>query len=338
MAVLLLALVPQLVYGDRGMIPVVPGVSVYEPGQKAIIAWNGREEILILSTDVYSSKKTLVFEMLPLPSKPEKIELASFGSFEEVQRLIFGRIVKMYRALDKAAKEVTVVFHEKIGAHDITVVQAGDTLEFVGWMEDFLKKSGIEREVSLKDFEPVVRDYMARGFRFYVLDLIEVSLEQNSVEPILYKFETSFFYYPLKITSPLEGETRIALFTLTEGTIQDGYYPLRKATYRTSEGQKPIEFRVSNGELSKIDLRIGELFREGAWLTVLLYEGKLSNLTSDIMIPEEAVTPFVSPTIKIDVVIPVHAVVTYMITGALCTLAGMALMFIIMRLKRRAET
>ncbi|MEM3666844.1 MAG: hypothetical protein QW222_07180 [Candidatus Bathyarchaeia archaeon] len=34
------------------MIPIQPQVSVYEPGQKAIIAWNGTEEILILSTDV----------------------------------------------------------------------------------------------------------------------------------------------------------------------------------------------------------------------------------------------------------------------------------------------
>jgi len=45
-------------YADRGLITVSPEISVYEPGQKAIVAWNGQEEILILSTDVNSSGET----------------------------------------------------------------------------------------------------------------------------------------------------------------------------------------------------------------------------------------------------------------------------------------
>lgn len=73
------------VYADRGMIPVDPEVSVYEPGQKAILAWNGHEEVMILSTDVTSSKETLVVEILPLPSKPT-VEAASFQSFEEKRK------------------------------------------------------------------------------------------------------------------------------------------------------------------------------------------------------------------------------------------------------------
>ena len=83
---LLLSLfLPLLVFpcvnADRGMIPVIEGVSIYEPGQKAILAWNGREEIMILSTDVSSSEETLVVEILPLPSKPV-VEAASFDSFD----------------------------------------------------------------------------------------------------------------------------------------------------------------------------------------------------------------------------------------------------------------
>lgn len=127
------------------MIPVSPEVSVYEPGQKAIVAWNGQEEILILSTDVTSSSETLVLELLPLPSEPE-VEAASFQSFEEIQRLIWeeGLNQFMYSSKDGARSgSVEVVFHEEIGAHDITVVRATGAVELVDWMKDFLQANSL---------------------------------------------------------------------------------------------------------------------------------------------------------------------------------------------------
>jgi hypothetical protein len=50
---------------DRGMIAAYPDVSVYEPGQKAILAWNGREEVMILSTDVKANNNTKALEIVP---------------------------------------------------------------------------------------------------------------------------------------------------------------------------------------------------------------------------------------------------------------------------------
>ncbi|MEA2090509.1 MAG: DUF2330 domain-containing protein [Thermoproteota archaeon] len=195
------------VYADRGMIPVSPEVSVYEPGQKAILAWNGQEEIMILSTDVTSSSETLVLELLPLPSKPD-VEAASFKSFEEIQMLIWEEGVNLYYGLSKGearAGSVEVVFHEEIGAHDVTVVTAIDAVELVDWMKNFLEMNNVTEPVSLGGFEPAVEDYMSRGFRYYVLDLITVGPDERSVDPILYRFDSTFLYYPLIITSPVEG-------------------------------------------------------------------------------------------------------------------------------------
>jgi hypothetical protein len=58
------------------MIPIIPNVNIYGPGQKAIVAWNGEVERLILSTDVYASASSTVLEFLPLPSQPTRIEMA----------------------------------------------------------------------------------------------------------------------------------------------------------------------------------------------------------------------------------------------------------------------
>ena len=326
-----------LVYADRGMIPVTPDVSVYEPGQKAILAWNGHEEVMILSTDVTSSQETLVVEILPLPSKPT-VEAASFQSFEEIQHLVWneGLNMFMYNTEGQARSgSVEVVFHEEIGAHNITIVKAGDTSELVSWMENFLESSGAEYEVSLGSFESVVDDYMDRGFRYYVLDLITVSSEEKSVDPILYRFNSDFLYYPLVITSPVGGNTEITLFILTEEKINEDYFPFQKASYRGLDGGwKPIEFVLSKGDLSKIDLRIGEIFQYKAWLTVLKYDGKVSWLNRDLMI---SATPTTEPTINVEVALPPTMIVLSVLLGAASTLAGVISTLVITRFKLRKE-
>jgi hypothetical protein len=274
-----------VVYADRGMIPVISEVSVYEPGQKAIIAWNGIEEILILSTDVLSTSNTAILEILPLPSIPKKIEKASVESFNVIQNLIWYYMpISPPLRYGNETDEVKIVFNEEIGMHDITVVEASNVSAFVEWINMFLLENGISQEVSLQNFELVIEDYMSRGFQFYVLDLVELFSEQRSVEPILYEFDTIFLYYPLLITSPVGGEGKIILFLLTNGIVESGYDPFNKAHYYSSTTVEPIQFRLSNKELSAIDPNIGRLFGGEALMTVLVYEGSLSMLTKDITI------------------------------------------------------
>jgi hypothetical protein len=45
--VLSIAFSAQVVYADRGSIPFRPNVKIFEPTQRALIAWNGEEEILL---------------------------------------------------------------------------------------------------------------------------------------------------------------------------------------------------------------------------------------------------------------------------------------------------
>lgn len=274
-----------MVSADWGMIPILP-VSIFEPGQKAIIAWNGQKEILILSADVTSTANTTVLQIMPLPSIPTKIEEAGMKSFIAVEGLIWYHlsIIPYAGGEWNVPVDVTVVFHEKIGMHDITVVEAYNVSEFVRWMDEFLLKNGITEQVTLKDFELIIEDYMFRDFHFYVLDLIDTSSEQKSVEPLLYEFDTSFLYYPLLITTPVGGDGKITLFLITPHVIGHGYHPLMKAQYYNEEDVESIEFKVSKEELFYIDSRIGELFEDTAWLTTLTYDGPLSTLTEDLMI------------------------------------------------------
>jgi hypothetical protein len=180
---------------------------------------------------------------------------------------------------------------------------------------------------------------MKKGFRYYVLDLVTFSPEEKSLDAILYRFDSSFLYYPLLITSPVGGNGEITLFVMTKSKVDEDYWPMQKAVYTiygsggfplTPTNQQPIEFMLSRGELSKIDLRIGEILPDGAWLTVFRYEGFLSFLTRDLMISEAAL----NPAINVEVTVPVALIILCFLLGAASALAGVATTLLITRPKK----
>jgi len=70
-AVALLVFVPQQTQANCGGIPFDPRVVIFEPNQRAVIAFNGQEEILLLAADLRVSEPTKILQVLPLPSEPK---------------------------------------------------------------------------------------------------------------------------------------------------------------------------------------------------------------------------------------------------------------------------
>ncbi|MBL7062026.1 MAG: DUF2330 domain-containing protein [Dehalococcoidia bacterium] len=283
---LVILLFPCSAHADKGMIPI-SDVSVYGPGQKAIIAWNGEEEILILSTDVYASGDSLVLEILPLPAKPKRIEKADVQSFVEIGRLMDLHLPMPPRPKTPVPgipkKEVEIVFHEKIGAHDITVVKASDVQGFMNWAEGFLTEQGIGQRLSSPELEEVIGGYVEQKMNFFVFDLIDITLEEKSIEPICYQFNTDSLYYPLVISSLASGWTEISLFLLTPEPVRAFGLPgqMKIAYYH---GQK-VQFELESGELEAVDPDIAGLLGDHAWLTGVSYEGELADLKEDFRLP-----------------------------------------------------
>ena len=281
------------VLADRGMVPI-SDVSIYGPGQKAIIAWDGEEEILILSTDVRASGNSQVLEILPLPSKPE-VEKGDFASFEQVDKLIkehFPSHDQFRKSLQAPGEGVEILFHEKIGAHDITVVKAADSAELVKWAEEFLKDAGIEYRISSPSLELVAGEYMARGINFFVFDLIEVSPSPKSIEPIKYRFDSEFLYYPLKISTLAKGWTDINLFLLTPQKLEPSWLVERSelpqgmevARFYDRKGTQPVQFKITREKLASIDKDIASLLENDSWLTAMTYHGDLAHLDRDLRV------------------------------------------------------
>lgn len=303
----LLLLLPSLALADGGMIPI-GDTFIYEPGQKAIIGWNGNQETLILSTDVYADSHTAVLRIIPLPSQPA-IQQGNFDSFVRIGELLDEHSARRYHwwdcpgGMEEGTTGVEIVFHEKIGAHDIWVVKANDAGEFVKWADDFLVRNEIDYAISSPDLESLVEDYIEADTSIFVFDLIELVPDPRSVEPIVYHFETDCLYYPLTISSVIPGETKISLFLLTPQPLD--LEKLREIEPRVEEvgmrvawtGGRPIQCKLNAAEVASIDLRLEELLGGDAWLTALVsswgrYEGTipLASLDEDVRLTEAFLT------------------------------------------------
>lgn len=110
-------------------------IVLHESSQNAIVVWNGHEEVLILSTNVQSSSDALILEILPLPAKPTMVNEGSLESFETLIDLLDLRPYIERSRVDvlggPSTTEVQIVFHEVLGAHNVTVVRVNELTAFI---------------------------------------------------------------------------------------------------------------------------------------------------------------------------------------------------------------
>ena len=218
---IVLSLIPlSSSFANRGMIPINPNARIFEPNQRAMIAWNGVEEILLLSTDVHASESTMVLEVLPVPAEPV-VKKGDLETFRKATDLINRKLYHAATAKGRQLSEGVVVpsgevtFHEKIGAHDISVTHLLDAQGFIKWVTDYLETLGIEGDIISEEMRELIGDYITEGFEWFVFDVITLGTETVTNEPIQYRFKTARLFYPLKITQTATGSTSIELLILT---------------------------------------------------------------------------------------------------------------------------
>lgn len=281
-------------YADRCILPITDA-DVYGPGQKAIVAWNGETERLILSTDLYASADTKVLEFLPLPSRPS-VEEGRFESFEAIQNLMMMNLPRAAAPEQKAGLEI--IFHDKIGAHDITVVRAASVKELSRFMVDYTSKMGVAQPDIADKVRQILANYLERGFNYWVFDLVDLHSTAKSIEPIVYEFQSLSLYYPLRVSTSAKGHTEVILYVITPEKMDEGSLPPKMRLARYIPSDQPILFQVTHEELASIDKKISALFGpmpltypplRAAWLTAIKYEGDLSNLDFDLEIPPRPV-------------------------------------------------
>ena len=283
----------RMVWADCGSIPFKSWVSIFEPNQRAVIAYDGREEILLLSTDLRASEPTKVLEVIPFPTEPEVSE-GDIGVFHAATELINRKLFPAKKwgggggmggmgggmlsgAAPPPAGEVT--FHEKIGAHDVNVIRVVDARRFVGWVEDYLKNAGVDNPSIPGPLKQVIGEYLDDGFQWFAFNVVELGSETVTKEAVQYRFGTRFLYYPLRITRAEKGNTVVRLLVLSPRLVQMPNSP----ALRVRLVHRPVS--ITRSELRSLDEDLYHLLKNHSTLKLRTWEikGPLSAFRRDVI-------------------------------------------------------
>ena len=169
-------------HADMGSIPFKRKARIVEPNQDAIIAWNGKEQLLYLQTTLGASEETKVLEVMPLPSKP-MVDEADPRVFTRCKSLLPRVVVRGAGDADPfgpfsasgATPAARVVERKMIGAHDLRTVELLDAERFSAWVsaEFGAANQGLEVPAPLL---AVIGEYAREGYKCFLF------LEWNAVE------------------------------------------------------------------------------------------------------------------------------------------------------------
>ena len=224
----LAVLAAGVLYADRGSISYLHGAKIFEPNQRALIAWNEKTEILILSTDLQASTPTKVLEVIPMPAEP-KVTKSDIAIFRKATDLLNRKLREMHVPLWTAhplskgmsrgavAPEPAgkVTFHEKIGAHNIAVTKVNDAAGFTGWVEHNLKSAGVSAPEIPAVLKQTIAEYLHEGFGWFVFDEVQLGTAVKTNDALQYRFASKRLFYPTKISRTDTGPTTVDLMILS---------------------------------------------------------------------------------------------------------------------------
>lgn len=280
-----LAAMATVAFANCGSIPFVAGAQVYRPYQRAVAAFDGREQVLLLSTDLRADRHTKVLEVLTFPSKP----IVSQGDeelFQKAAQLIDDRLAERQAGRRAPGRIGTggripngsAAFHERIQVQGTSVVQIPDSQSFIAWVHDYLRKAGVdEPEIPLR-LRSLVRDCVRDGFTWFVFNVIEVGPETAARPTLQYRFATHKLYYPLRIMGTESGNTTIRLVLVSPRlVIMPDIRPRRAVLLH-----HPIT--VSRDDLSYLGGGLTDFFdRSPQQLRLWEIKGLLNSLRRDVL-------------------------------------------------------
>lgn len=189
-----------------------PAVSLYEPSQRAVILWNGQEEILSLSTDIGHSESGIITEFSPFPSLPivKGNSLSQFATFSQIASEYGNDLSDIEAKLQQG--QISLLMTGTI-IHVREFFGASNDYEIIRPNEKLITEGGI------KPCARVANYFSSRGLHYFSFDEIVVNSQVQSYPPIEYRFHSGKLFYPLEVSTGNYGETTIDLVLVTHKPV-----------------------------------------------------------------------------------------------------------------------
>ncbi len=251
--------------------------SFNEPRQNGVIAWNGKEEILILSTDENSNVAGggAALSVLPLSGKPISVNPASTKAFDDATAMIKQKLSLVAKG--------KMMLEAKIGTHNIFVWQLDKPEDFANQVRAFIKEkyAGKADALVTDEAEKIIKHYFAQGFRYFAFDLAFMPEKPETKVAIAYHFESPYVYYPLVVSRiGGEGNTLVTLAVFTPALLHN-FKGLRHEEIKVF-GDKSVDLTAA--DLKPIDEGLAKLMGDGQFKgRIFEISGKINAFNGDVM-------------------------------------------------------
>jgi len=225
---------------DMGTFPVVNG-AIHEEEQTAVILMDTekKRETIILQTNVRSDQDRVAVFFMPLPAKPD-VQLAPADAVKRTLGLVkqkgltCTRLLTTLRpflmtigggdSLPRPRPGIGVVFHKRIGKHQVTTVELTDLANFRAWSASFLARNRVSATFDFEKLEAVVKEYFRDGHRFFLFDLISLSKVTTTMRPLAISFASERIYYPLRVNRLYTGKSDVLLMVFSDVSLPRGRF------------------------------------------------------------------------------------------------------------------
>jgi hypothetical protein len=265
--------------------------------QQAVIAWNGKEEILVLSTKQKHNvqQDTAALSFLPLPGEPKDITAGDPKLYDRFFKKITDLADTQYpnwRNTDGRGGAIEVLFNRDIGSHHIAAIKVKDKNidSFYESLQEYLNNNfGEGTAVLLGEKEKAVFEYYIkkRGFEYFAVDIQELKADGKTKqkEAIAYHFESPYLFYSLVI-SQLGGDhsdTQVQIAAITP------YAELDFIGYKRDKMNHTPTVLVRPSDLQEVDKNIAKLMSQAEKNKIFtgriwIIDGKLDSFSQDFIV------------------------------------------------------
>ncbi|MBA4320889.1 MAG: hypothetical protein C0412_21065 [Flavobacterium sp.] len=290
---------PLITNANGGIWIWPPNIHVNQTDQNAIIAWNGQEEILILSTNwekPAGSQTATLLKVVPLPTEPSEIKEGEIEIFEKLVEILNEKINAMqtisagkgegFDASTITAPSVEIIFQKIIGAHDVTVVKVNEQEDFSKWIDDFSTNKKLEKKQISEEFKIGLQNYLKRNINYFVFDIVNLSETKTTIKPLIYKFKSNYFYFPMLVSGISEisdSQTKVNLFLIFNNSLK---LPRQiwQGNHNYWVNDNGVDIKLTNTELKDVSQDLATLFGNNVIARRFEMSGKLNEINKDLML------------------------------------------------------
>lgn len=287
--------------GDGGYIPVI-ATPIYEPGQNAVISWNGTHERMCLSVDIFGDTVTEGFHIIPFPTEPE-VTLGTMETFDVMKDILESddRIYSYSRHIydrddfersdntdgemggeDEGEETANIMVTSEVflEGHDISIIRVDNKQDFLQDFLQILDGMGIPLDLIPEGMTDIIHDYVDRDITYFSIDRYNISSVQSTMQPVIFEFPSEYVYFPMQISSLIEYGTSVSLsiihpsnteldMSCLNATILDHYFYLG----------------LNHTRLYELDPILPDRVGDEALLTYIQFRTNLKGVEGDIILP-----------------------------------------------------